>query len=184
MAAILDAAIRVLGEKPEASIGDIAEAAGVTRQTVYAHYASREGLISAVIDRVTEEVVAMIDAAEVDRGAPAAALLRLLNAGWLAFERYPFLSHIPPLSPEESHDHHQPILQRLERLIRRGQRTGDFNPQLSSTWLLAATIGLAHTAAEEVSAGRMTAEDATKALHDTVLRVFGVAAVRSSSAPD
>jgi hypothetical protein len=58
--------------------------------------------------------------------------------------------------------------------------TGDFNRRLSPTWLLAATIGLAHAAAEEVGAGRMTADHATNALHDTVLRVFGVDDPQSS----
>jgi AcrR family transcriptional regulator len=177
IAAILDSAVRVLRERPQASIEDIAEAAGVTRQTIYAHFDSREVLINAVIDRVTEEVVAAIDAADLEKGPPAAALLRLLDASWQTFERYPFLSHLPPLSPQQSYDRHEAIFERLERLIRRGQETGDFNRQLSPTWLLAATIGLAHAAGEEVGAGRMTADDAINALRSSVLRVFGIDAL-------
>lgn len=174
IAAILDAATRVLGERPDASIEDIAEAAGVTRQTVYAHYTSRERLFSAVIDRVTDEVAAAMDAAEPDKGPPAAALIRLLDASWRTVERYPFLFHTAPMSPQESHDRHRPILDRYERVIRRGQRTGDFDRRLSATWLLAATIGLAHAAGEEVGAGRMTADEATNALRHSILRVFDV----------
>lgn len=174
IAAILDAAARVLGKRPDASIEDIAEAAGVTRQTVYAHYTSREALLSAVIDHVTAEVAAAMDAAEPDKGPPAAALLRLLDASWRTTERYPYLFHTAPMSPEESHDRHRPILDRYERVIRRGQDTGDFDPRLSPTWLLAATIGLAHAASEEVSADRMTADHATDALRRSILRVFDV----------
>jgi AcrR family transcriptional regulator len=33
----------VLSAQPEASVEDIARAAGVSRQTVYAHFPSREG---------------------------------------------------------------------------------------------------------------------------------------------
>jgi AcrR family transcriptional regulator len=35
ISAILDAASRVLGERPDASVEDIAKAAGISRQTVY-----------------------------------------------------------------------------------------------------------------------------------------------------
>lgn len=174
IAAILDAAARVIGERPDASIEDIAEAAGVTRQTVYAHYTSREALLSAAIDRVTAEVAAAMDAAEPDEGPPAAALIRLVDASWRTVERYPFLFHTVSMSPEESHDRHRPILEQYERVIRRGHDTGDFDRRLSSTWLLAATIGLAHAASEEVGAGRMTADDATDALRLSILRVFDV----------
>lgn len=173
-AAILGAAARVLGERPEASLEEVATAAGVTRQTVYAHYPSRESLLSAVLDRVTADVVETLDAAEPDAGQPAAALVRLLEASWRAVQRYPFLFHTPPMSAGESHERHGPILDRFERLIRRGQRTGDFDRRTSPTWLLAATIGLAHAAGEEVGGGRMTADDAADALVRSVLRVLGV----------
>lgn len=178
IAVILDAAARVLGERPDASVEDIAEAAGVTRQTVYAHFPSREKLLSSVVDRVTAEVVTAMDAAEPDRGPPAAALVRLLDASWQTVERYPFVFQPQPMSPQESHAVHRPILERFERVIRRGQDIGDFDRRLSPTWLLAATIGLAHAAGEEVGGGRMTADDAAHALRHSVLRVFGVASCR------
>lgn len=174
IAAILDAATRVLGERPDASIEEIAEAAGVTRQTVYAHYTSRETLCSAVIDHVTAEVVAGMDAAELDKGPPAAALIRLIDANWQTVERYPVLFHTAPMSPEESHDRHRPILDRFEKLIRRGQSAGDFDRELSPTWLTTAIIGLAHAAGEEVGAGRMKADDAHRAVRRSVLRILGV----------
>ncbi|HEY5985230.1 MAG TPA: helix-turn-helix domain-containing protein, partial [Streptosporangiaceae bacterium] len=50
VAAVLDAAIRTLGERPGASMDEIARAAGVSRQTVYAHFPSRDTLIDAVIE--------------------------------------------------------------------------------------------------------------------------------------
>lgn len=174
ISAILDAAIRVLGERPDASIEDIAEEARVARQTVYAHFASRDALISGVMDRVTREVTAALDAADLETGPPAAALLRLLDVSWLAAERYFFLSRVPPLSPDESHERHSPIHDRLEPLIRRGQRAGDFERDVSSAWLVSAIIALAHAATEEVAAGRMRADEATSALRDSALRVLGV----------
>jgi AcrR family transcriptional regulator len=174
IAAILDAAMRVLGERPEASVDEIASAAGVSRQTVYAHYSSREALLKAVIDRVTDEVVAAMDAASLDEGPAAAALFRLLDAGWHTMKRYPWLqAAFAPIAQQEEDDLHQPILDRLARLIRRGQDAGEFDRRLSPTWLVATTIALGHAAGEEVGAGRMTADEATAALRHSILRVFG-----------
>jgi AcrR family transcriptional regulator len=172
--AILDAAIRVFSDRPEASIEEIAEAAGVSRQTVYAHYPSRETLLNAAIDRVAAEALAAMDAADLDHGSPTAALLRLVEAGWQTFERYPQLLHMSPEDAQAERDRHEPVRERLERLIKRGQQTGDFDRGLSPTWLTAVTIGLGHAAGEEVAAGRMAADEATVALEHSILRVFGV----------
>lgn len=176
IAAILDAAIDVLSEHPAASIEEIATAAGLARQTVYAHYPSREALLQAVVDRALEQTVAAIDAAEPDEGRPVEALDRLVSASWRTLERYPLLMDLrAPLTPEEEHALHRPILERLERLIGRGQKEGEFDRRLAPAWLLAAFLGLAHAAAQEVEAGRLSAEDASRALRTSVARVFGAA---------
>jgi AcrR family transcriptional regulator len=175
IAAILDAAVRVFGERPEASIEEIADAAGVTRPTVYAHYPSRQALLGAALDHVTDEVVAAIDAADLDHGPPTAALQRFLTVGWQAVERYPLLLRTPTmqLDPQAERVRHEPIQGRLERLVRRGQKAGDFDRRLSPTWLAAITVVLGHTAIEHVVAGRMTADEATTAMTDSILRAFG-----------
>ncbi len=53
----------ILSAQPDASVEDIARAAGVSRQTVYAHFPSREGLLDTVIDRAAAEVTEAFDAA-------------------------------------------------------------------------------------------------------------------------
>lgn len=174
-AAILDAAIRLLGERGEASMDDIAEAAGVTRQTVYAHYSSREVLLRAVLDRATESALAALDAAELDRDSAPEALLRFLDASWQSFELFslPLGRRDAAPSPEEDEARHAPVLERLLRLVRRGQEAGDFDADASPTWLLAATVALGHTAAEQVAAGTMTPPEAHAALTRGVLRLYG-----------
>jgi AcrR family transcriptional regulator len=176
IAAILDAAVDVLAERPEASMADIAAAAGVARQTVYAHYSSREALLAAVADRALAQAVAAIDDAEPQRGPPVEALDRLIRAWWGTVARHArVLDALATTFPaaDAIHAHHAPILDRLDRLVRRGQRAGVFDRSLPPRWVTAAFLGLMHTAAEEVAAGRIDPEDARRGLERTVPRVFG-----------
>ena len=170
---MLDAAVRVLGRHPDATVEQIAAEAGVTRQTVYAHYPSRPLLITAVIDRITAEAVAALDAAtDVDGGTVAGALLRWLDVAWQLFDDYPLLRH-PSAAAADTGLQHAPVAERLERMIRRGQATGEFDATLSPAWLVAATIALGHAAGGEVAAGRMTGTQATAVLHRGILRLYG-----------
>jgi AcrR family transcriptional regulator len=177
IAAILDGAVGLLGDRPDASMADIAAAAGVARQTVYAHYESREALLAAVAERALAEAVAAIDAAEPERGPPAEALDRLVRAWWRTVERHArVLEALAMAFPavHEAHDFHAPILDRIVRLVRRGRRSGDFDGRLPVEWTAAAFLGLMHAAAGEVAAGRIDAAQAGLALERTVPRVFGV----------
>ena len=150
---------------------DIATTAGVTRQTVYAHFPSRDALIEAA----AAEYAALLDAAGLDTAPPADALAQFLDAGWRFLRRYPLLldptaTRIPRPKSNEPHDAVPP---RLERLIRRGQRTGDFDPSLHAAWLVAAVIGLQHAAAAEVAAGRLTSRKAAALCLESTLRLCG-----------
>lgn len=172
---ILETAVSVLGQRPEASIAEIAAAAGVTRQTVYAHYSSRRELILAVVNRAIERLSGALDALELESGPPADALLRVVDAGWLELERHLRLRSLPDApSPSDLDAGHNPITARLERLIRRGQRDGTFHRDVSAAWLASAMIGLFHVAADQVSAGQLTRAQAVKTLRATIPRLVSV----------
>ncbi|MEU4764260.1 TetR/AcrR family transcriptional regulator [Actinosynnema sp. NPDC023794] len=175
-AAILGAAVRLLNGDPDAGVEAVATAAGVTRQTVYAHFPSREKLLAAVVDHVTEEAVEAMDAADLDTGPAADALLRLLEAGQRTAGRYPVLMRAVaalPVTPEADHDRHAPVTERLARVIRRGRETGEFDDGLPLDWQIAVTVKLGHAASEEVDAGRLWEEEAARTLRITLLRVLG-----------
>lgn len=177
--AIVNAARIVLGERLDASMEDIATTADVTRQTVYAHFPSRDALVAALIEAAAAEYIAALDAAGLDTAPPADALAQFLDIGWRLIRRYPFLlNHTAIRIRPNSNDPHEVVPPRLERLIRRGQRTGDFDPSLHPAWLVAAVIGLQHAAAAEAADGRLTSRKAAALCLESTLRLCG-----SSSRP-
>jgi len=177
--AILNAARIVLGERPDASVEDIARTADVTRQTVYAHFPSRDALIAALIESAAAEYAAGLDAADLDTAPPAEALTRFLDVGWRFVRRHPLLLNPTPTPiPRPTNDPHEVVPPRLERLIRRGQDMGDFDGAQPAAWLAAAVIGLQHAAAAEVADGRLTADRAAGLCQESALRLCRRADVR------
>ncbi len=172
--AVLDAAIVLLARHPDASMDDIASAAGVARQTVYAHYPNRDALLAAVIDRITADVLVALADVDLDAGSATDALRRWLQASWQLIEQYPILLSpvLAASDPGADHDRHIPIIESLYRLIQRGQQAGEFDPAPTADWLVAATIGLGHTAGQEASAGRMSVIAAGAAFRNSVLRIM------------
>jgi AcrR family transcriptional regulator len=172
---VLDAAVRLLAERPDAGMAAVAGAAGVTRQTVYAHFGSREALLRAVGDRVTDDAMAAMDAAGLDRGPATGALLRLQEIAWELFERHPVLLALggSPADAEADRLRHEPVAARLTRLIERGQSTGEFAPGPPPGWLVAAITALGHAAGAEAGAGRMTVPEAAAQLRTATLALLG-----------
>ena len=57
---ILDVALEVLGQNPDAGMADVAAAAGVVRRTVYGHFPSRDELVHALAQRAVDEITAVL----------------------------------------------------------------------------------------------------------------------------
>jgi AcrR family transcriptional regulator len=172
--AILDAAAAVLADRPDASMSDVAAAAGLARQTVYAHFASRDALLTAVAERALDEAVAAIDAARPGEGPPAEALDRLVAAWWATVAGHArVLDALGAAYPdaEAVARFHAPIAERLERLLRRGRRAGAFERADPVRWQTAAFLALMHAAADEVAADRMDRAEAAAALRRAVPRL-------------
>jgi AcrR family transcriptional regulator len=173
IAAVTDAAVQVLAGRPDASMEEVARAAGVSRQTVYAHFPSRDALIDAVIERAAAEFTSLLDGLELGKAPPAQALIRLMEVGWRIADRYPFLWLQPAVDPGKDADRHAPVLDALLDIVRRGQASGDFDASVPEHWLLSAVLAVGRATEDEVRANRMTIEEATRAMHQSVLRLLG-----------
>jgi AcrR family transcriptional regulator len=174
--AIVRAARAVLGERPDASMEEIAAAAGTTRQTVYAHFPSRDALIIAVVHSIRDEGLAALETAGLDELPPTEAMRAFLQISWQLLERCavllePMLSRISETKTEESR---RGVVLVIGRIVSRGQESGDFDHRLPVDWLVAAVHGLAHTAAEQVLTGKLSTAEAAALLESSVLQLCGV----------
>ncbi|MFD6452674.1 TetR family transcriptional regulator, partial [Nocardia sp. NPDC060220] len=68
---------------------------------------------------------------------------------------------------------HVPVEENLDALIRRGRETGEFTTDLSTEWLVAATIALGHAAGQQLRGGRVDAATAATQFRSSVLRLYG-----------
>lgn len=74
-----------------AKLDRIAKAAGVTKQLVYHYYKSKEELYSVVLDRVSDEVRAMLDDPEYDLLSPPDAVRMMIERIIQAYRERPYI---------------------------------------------------------------------------------------------
>jgi AcrR family transcriptional regulator len=173
VAALIQAAIECLSRDPDASMADVARAAGVGRVTLYAHFPSRRALIEATVDHVLVEGEAALEAADIEQGTAPEALGRVVGSAWSVLDRY---SSLYALAEGEVgpglRARHGPFLSTIERLIERGRNEGAFRTDVPLRWMVAAYYSLMHGAGREVVEGRLDPADAPAVLTATILGAF------------
>jgi AcrR family transcriptional regulator len=174
IAAILAAGTRLLSADPTASVADIAKAAGVGRVTLYGHFPSREALVDAVLDHAVGVAETVLADDSIDTAPAPEAMAKLLRSSWEILDRHRrlFLAADRTLATEQIRKHHDRPLQRVERLIERGQRAGDFRTDLPLAWLVTTFFSIIHSAAQEREAGRLAAEEVEPVLIKTMLALL------------
>jgi TetR/AcrR family transcriptional regulator, mexCD-oprJ operon repressor len=168
--AILEAATECLSRDPDVSIAEIAAAAGVGRITLYGHFKTRAELVDAVLASTVEQADRLLGATDAS-GDPRAALVRLTTASWQIVDRFRNLTVVAmrELPPERMLAVHDLIMRRIESIIERGQRSGDFRTDLPTPWLVAVAVNLMHLAATETAAGRVSSDEVPGLLSATLL---------------
>jgi TetR/AcrR family transcriptional regulator, mexCD-oprJ operon repressor len=176
MAKILDAAAACLCRSTTASVGEIAQAAGLGRVTVYGHFPSREALIEATLARLLEQGEAVLAGLDLS-GDPRQALRTLIESSWrlIADASAVLEAAQSTLPPERIRELHARPARRAEELIRRGQSEGAFRSDLPPTWLVSVLYHVLKGAAAEISSGRLDPSDAPHFIVATVLAAYATA---------
>jgi TetR/AcrR family transcriptional regulator, mexCD-oprJ operon repressor len=171
--AILDAAVACLARDPEASVVEVAAAAGVGRVTLYGHFRTRAELVDAALLSTIERADQILDATDT-AGDPVDALTRLVASSWQIVSQFRniLLAAQRELPAERVRGVHDRILRRIQSLIERGQRTGVFRTDLPKRWLVSTAFSLMHGAAEDAAAGRLKVDQAAGLITATLLAAF------------
>jgi AcrR family transcriptional regulator len=124
---ILDVALDVLGENPDAGMGDIASAAGVVRRTVYGHFPSRLDLVRALTERAVTEMTAVLTDVNASDAAADATWVEFIARVWPVAHRYRVLLALRRGEYGEAiHALLGPVDELLADLVKRGQDSDVF----------------------------------------------------------
>ncbi|MGI8845787.1 MAG: TetR/AcrR family transcriptional regulator [Thermoleophilaceae bacterium] len=170
--AVLEAAIRLLAERPGASMREVAEASGLGRTTVYRHFPQREDLVQGLFHRVVEESRAT-SARLVGEGVDAAELLRRLGRECVAIgDRFRFLQTHRGMRNDTLEQSQDTAGDPLYEFFEAARSRGELYPGTSTEWILVMLRATIVAAVDEVFAGRMEIEEAGELVGQTLVRAI------------
>ncbi|MEU3476007.1 TetR/AcrR family transcriptional regulator [Rhodococcus sp. NPDC006774] len=154
-ARILHVAQGVLADNPDATINDVAAAAGVVRRTVYAHFASREALIDGIALEAAERISAALTRVPAADESAVTVFVRQTLALARVGDQYRLLLAVArsDLGHNSIHDLLTPMRESAAAVIRRGQREGMFSSYLAAEVLILNIEAIALSILDATNAG-------------------------------
>ncbi|MFI9151763.1 TetR/AcrR family transcriptional regulator [Streptomyces sp. NPDC053367] len=179
---ILDVALAELLRDPDASMDQIARAAGVVRRTVYGHFPSREALIATLVDEAVEAVEAVHTAALDGVVDPAEAVARSVLAIWDIADRYRLLTALAQrtVTMQGIRERLAPLRRIAVAHLRNGLEQGVFVSPLPAPALAYVQEQTVFALMEAVNDGLLPAEEAGRSAAVTMLTSAGVPATRAA----
>ncbi|BCB74524.1 TetR/AcrR family transcriptional regulator [Phytohabitans flavus] len=169
-AGMLDVAAALLAERGEqASMTDIAEAAGVSRATLYRYFPNRQALLRALTEVAFADLSSRIADAKVDTVPIDEAIARLTRAMLAATSKYRALTLFEK-SPSDLAEADQVLIEPIRTLFRRGDAEQAFRADLPIETLVEIYIGLLEATVRRVLRGRFGVEEASAAMTGVFLR--------------
>ncbi|MFD5598035.1 TetR/AcrR family transcriptional regulator [Streptomyces griseorubiginosus] len=175
---ILDVALTELLRDPDASMEQIARAAGVVRRTVYGHFPNRETLVGTLVDGAVEAVAAAHAAGREGTEDLAQALAGSVLAVWEVADRYRILVALAQRSVtvQGIQERLAPVRAASTELLRRGLKEGVFVSPLPAPALAHVHEQMLFAVMEAVNNGLLAAEEAGRSAAVTMLTAAGVPA--------
>ncbi|NEA47017.1 TetR/AcrR family transcriptional regulator [Streptomyces sp. SID10815] len=175
---ILDVALAELLRDPDASMDQIARAAGVVRRTVYGHFPSRETLISTLVDDAVQALAEAHAAGRAGVADPAEAVARSVLAIWPIADRYRLLVALAQrtVTMEGIRERLAPVRTACADLLQYGFEQGAFSSPLPAAALAHVHEQILFALMEAVNDGLLPAHEAGRSAAVTVLTAAGVPA--------
>lgn len=140
-AAILEAAAAVLAERGEqASMADVAGAAGMARATVYRYFPNREALLEALGRLAIENAGEGLQAGRLQEVAVSEAFERAVRALVGVGDSFVVVSR--ENGRPDAAEFERQVAAPLRALVERGQSLGEIRDDLPASWLMESLIGI------------------------------------------
>ena len=140
-AAILEAAAAVLAERGEqASMADVAAAAGMARATVYRYFPNREALLEALGRLAVEEAGERLQAGRLEEVPVPEAFERAVRALVAIGDSFVVVSR-ESARPDPA-EFERRVASPLRGLVERAQSLGEVRDDLPASWLMESLIGI------------------------------------------
>lgn len=172
-AGIVRAAEELVAAGADPSMADIAARAGVSRQTLYAHFDRRSDLFDLLVERLTREVAAQLGSTPLP-DEPRAGIAEWAARSWRVIEANPALLNPALFAHRDSGADgaaHEPITGGLRQVLQRAADAELLAPGVTVDWLVTAVLAIGHAAAGELAAGRMTPAASAAAFQDAAVRL-------------
>ena len=167
---VLRAAADFLSRRPNATQDEIAAAVGVSRATLHRYFAGRAALLEALDQLAVAQMREALETSRLQDGSATEALQRLVTAcepvsGYLCF----LCTQSQDFDADQAQEGWAEIDAAIRELFQRGQREGEFRPDLSAVWLTEAFYSLVGGAAWVIQVGRAGRREFTEMITDLLL---------------
>lgn len=140
-AAILDAAAEVLAVQGEqASMSDVAAAAGVARATLYRYFPSRDALLDELARVAVAEAGERLAGASLDKVPAAEGVRRAVRALVAVGDYFVLLDRERARAGRGEYE--RKVGRPLRAVLERGQAAGEIRADVPAAWLTEALVGL------------------------------------------
>lgn len=140
--ALLAAAADELSRNPDSSMADVAQAANLTRATLYRHFSNRQTLLKAIQTEALARASETLLACRLDDGNALEVLERVVDSLSKHGMRFRIILLRAPDQNARFLAQRDEVLAPLVEVIRRGQGEGDIRADLSPEWIVTAMASL------------------------------------------
>jgi TetR/AcrR family transcriptional repressor of mexCD-oprJ operon len=172
--ALLAAAADEFARNPDSSMADVAQAANLTRATLYRHFSNRETLLKAIQGEALAHASETLTACRLDEGDALEILRRVIGSLGKQGMRFRIILMRAPDHDARFLARRDQVLAPLVEVVKRGQVEGDIRADLSPEWIITAMASLLISAVRATPQTKHSEAEVSDLIYRTL--VGGIAA--------
>jgi AcrR family transcriptional regulator len=156
--AVIETALDVLATRPDASMEEIASAAGLGRTTVYRHFPTREDLVRSLFVQVVVEARELM-VAVIAEGDSAEETIRAMGPAMVSVgQRFRFLHQHQAIGTKVFEAERAFEEDPVRIFLKKGIKSGELRGDVEVSWMQATITAVAIATTDEIIAGRVDPE--------------------------